>query len=45
MEEWNGTEWVEVSEDDVEDIPQDLDDVVDKMMTDSDYYDKVVGWF
>ena len=58
MEIWNGTEWVEVTEeeaawrsgwaphpDEAEDNPQDLDDVVDKMMTDPDYYDRVVGWF
>ena len=46
MEEWNGIEWVIIDEDDnSEDNPQDLDDVVDKMMTDPDYYDNVVGWF
>ena len=36
----------ETAEDEpLEDNPQDLDDVIDKMMTDPDYYDRVVGWF
>lgn len=49
MDEWNGTEWVVTEDyapdDEWEDRPSDLDDVVDRMMTDPGYYDEIVGWF
>jgi len=49
MDEWNGTEWVTTEDytpdDEWEDRWNDLDDVVDRMMTDTDYHDEIVGWF
>lgn len=48
MDEWNGTEWVTTEDytlDEWEDRPVDVDDVVDRMMTDPGYYDEIVGWF
>lgn len=48
MDEWNGTEWVTTEDytpDEWEDRPVDLDDVVDRMMTDPGYHDEIVGWF
>lgn len=49
MDEWNGTEWVVTEDytpdDEWEDRPDDLDDVVDRMMTDPKFYDDIVGWF
>ena len=49
MDEWNGTEWVVTEDytpdDEWEDHPDDLDDVVDRMMTDPKFYDEIVGWF
>ena len=49
MDEWNGTEWVVTEDytpdDEWEDRPSDLDDVVDRMMTDPKFYDEIVGWF
>jgi hypothetical protein len=49
MEEWNGNKWVTTEdytpEDEWEDNPADLDDVVDRMMCDSKYHDDIVGWF
>lgn len=49
MDEWNGSEWVTIEDytpdDEWEDRPSDLDDVVDRMMTDPKFYDEIVGWF
>jgi hypothetical protein len=49
VDEWNGTEWVTIvdytPEDEWQDNPADLDDVVDRMMTDPKFYDDIVGWF
>ena len=49
MDEWNGSEWVTIEDytpdDEREDRPSDLDDVVDRMMTDPKFYDEIVGWF
>lgn len=36
---------IDYAQDDEEEIPKDLDDVVDRMMTDPVFYDRVVGWF
>lgn len=53
MDDFTGIEWddfenfeslVEKEADDV-DFLVDMDEVVDRMMTDPDYYDNVVGWF
>lgn len=49
MDEWNGSEWVTIEDytpdDEWEDRTSDLDDVVDRMMTDPKFYDEIVGWF
>lgn len=49
MDEWNGSEWVTTAdytpEDEMVDPPADMDDVVDRMMTDPKFYDDIVGWF
>lgn len=49
-DDWNDR-WYEVPDDEdyAEDLPsptdQDLDEVVDKMMTNPGYHDSIVGWF
>lgn len=43
--------WYEVPDeeeeplDDTDPLTEDLDEVLDKMMTDPKYYDNLVGWF
>ena len=53
MDDFTGHEWddfenfeslVEREADEAE-VLRDIDDVVDRMMTDPGYYDRVVGWF
>ena len=53
MDDFTGHEWddfenfeslVEREADEV-DFIVDTDDMVDRLMTDDDYYDRVVGWF
>jgi len=53
VDEWNGNEWVTIvdysrfedDEDSSVNMSEDLDDVVDRMMTDPKFHDNIVGWF
>ena len=53
VDEWNGSEWVTIvdysrfedDEDSSVNMSEDLDDVVDRMMTDPKFHDNIVGWF